>query len=154
MLETLRKMNQNRLLCDQCQHKETDTLKLYLEIDLHLLHSNHVPSELEVSRALKLLEEEMPHLGQLQGNLARATGECRQMDVSLFILTHVCSRCRSIIIGCPRLWASIRINISSRLPTGSVKLVETFLANLAGYPPELGVFVEEPTTLMSGPRNS
>ncbi|KAG7097883.1 hypothetical protein E1B28_005196 [Marasmius oreades] len=177
-------------LCEECS-QPTDVPKLYLGIDFHLLHSNHVPSEFEVLQTSKLLREETWELDRYEGkcsesempeagkqildiriaHLRSITSVQRRVPVELWekifaiaclwkagyflemttthhgshtmmfpiLLTHVCSRWRNIATGCPRLWASISIDLAERYSNNTMKLVETFLANSAACPLDLRI---------------
>ncbi|KAG7085968.1 hypothetical protein E1B28_003493 [Marasmius oreades] len=58
-------------------------------------------------------------------------------------LLQVCSRWRSIVIGCPEIWSAINVNLLGEryISMGDRMLVETFLANGAASPLTLHVTV-------------
>ncbi|KAG7086041.1 hypothetical protein E1B28_003562 [Marasmius oreades] len=191
------KMDQQKyLLCEECYGKQTDASKEHVGIDSHLLHSGYVPSEMEVSRTLKLLEETREfdghnnlqislglrleksenekvllntHVARLrsivsvlhrvpaelweiifeiiacssgnESSLTIRTGWRHRIAIPSLILSHVCSRWRTVATGCPELWSSIDIELY-RFGSGVEKLVRTFLDNSATYPLDLQIRVE------------
>ncbi|KAF9257999.1 hypothetical protein L218DRAFT_1080635 [Marasmius fiardii PR-910] len=66
-------------------------------------------------------------------------GERTTVAMFPILLSHVCSRWRSIVTKCPKLWSSISIRVFE-IPEATQALLETFLAKSAGSPLRLRIW--------------
>ncbi|KAF9254727.1 hypothetical protein L218DRAFT_885676, partial [Marasmius fiardii PR-910] len=74
-------MEQERpLLCENCQTRISNAPHALPSIDLSLLRSNHIPSEAEISRNIKFLQEETRELQQYKRDIAYLRRTLEQME--------------------------------------------------------------------------